>query len=114
MTNIINIDGKLFSNTHLVLTDRGLIKAENLKVGDTIIDMDGSESKIKNIIKPTSKISKEISKSRVDSYITICKIKYKDLSADEIIDIIENGNEVLRFNSEYEKNLFKKRWENVK
>lgn len=47
---------------------------------------------------------------RVDWYIKIAKIKYADKSADEIIDIIENGNESLRFNSEEEKKLFKSKW----
>lgn len=49
--------------------------------------------------------------ARVDWYIKIANIKYPNLSADEIIDIIENGNENLRFNSEEEKNLFRKEWE---
>lgn len=47
---------------------------------------------------------------RVDYYIKIAKIKYSDKSAVEIIDIIENGNENLRFNSEEEKELFKSKW----
>jgi hypothetical protein len=38
--------------------------------------------------------------------------KYADKSADEIIEIIENGAEGLRFNSEREKELFKLKWEN--
>ncbi len=49
---------------------------------------------------------------RVESYIKIAKIKYAEKTADEIIDIIENGNESLRFNSEEEKELFKYKWNN--
>jgi hypothetical protein len=49
---------------------------------------------------------------RVNWYIKIAKIKYADKTADEIIDIIENGDESLKFNSDEEKELFKYKWEN--
>ena len=50
---------------------------------------------------------------RTDWYIKIAKRAYADKTADEIIDIIENGNEMLKFNSDEEKKLFKSKWDNV-
>jgi len=49
---------------------------------------------------------------RVGWYIKIAKIKYNDKTADEIIDIIENGNDNMKFNSDEEKRLFKTEWDN--
>jgi Cdc6-like AAA superfamily ATPase len=59
----------------------------------------------------THRDAQSIMDSRVDSYIVIAKIKYADKTADEIISIIENGTEELRFNSKKEKELFRTRWE---
>jgi hypothetical protein len=59
-----------------------------------------------------SKQVERMEEERADWYIKIAKIKYADKSADEIIEIIENGAEGLRFNSEREKELFKLKWEN--
>lgn len=55
---------------------------------------------------------KSFTEERVDWYMKIARIKYAGKTADEIIEIIENGTEGLRFNSEEEKELFKHRWEN--
>ena len=63
-------------------------------------------------MKHLKSFNESMMEDRVDSYIKIAKIKYADKTADEIIDIIENGNENLRFNSEEEKELFKYKWEN--
>ena len=46
-------------------------------------------------------------KGRINSYLRMAEIKYPTLTSDEIIEIIENGNTELRFNSDKEKNLFK-------
>lgn len=46
-------------------------------------------------------------KDRINSYLRMAEIKYPTLTSDEIIEIIENGNTELRFNSDKEKNLFK-------
>lgn len=64
-------------------------------------------------MKHLRKFNEGIIEDRVNSYIKIAKIKYADKTADEIIDIIENGNENMRFNSDEEKNLFKSKWSNV-
>jgi hypothetical protein len=53
---------------------------------------------------------KEIELSRVKSYIVIAKSKYPNSTADEIIGIINNGNDNLKFNSKEEEKLFKKLW----
>ena len=63
-------------------------------------------------MKHLKSFNKSMMEYRVDYYIKIAEIKYTDKTADEIIDIIENGNENLRFNSEDEKELFKYKWEN--
>jgi len=63
-------------------------------------------------MKNLKSFNESIMEDRVESYINIVKIKYPDKTADEIIDIIENGNETLRFNSEEEKELFKYKWGN--
>lgn len=47
---------------------------------------------------------------RVNWYMKIVKIKYADKTVDEIIDIIENGDDNLRFNSEEEKEYFRFKW----
>ena len=39
----------LFSPEHLVLTNRGLLKAEELKTGDKVIGISGKSTTIKNI-----------------------------------------------------------------
>jgi hypothetical protein len=56
---------------------------------------------------------KTIIEDRVDSYITIAKIKYPDKTADEIIYIIENGTDGMRFNSKEEKELFSAKWSTI-
>jgi len=61
-------------------------------------------------MKHLKKFNESLSEDRVDSYIKIAKVKYPNLSADEIIDIIEKGNESMRFNSEEEKDLFRTKW----
>lgn len=53
-------------------------------------------------------------KDRINSYLRMAEIKYPTLTSDEIIEIIENGNTELRFNSDKEKNLFKEEWDNKK
>ena len=63
-------------------------------------------------MKHLKSFNESLMEDRVDWYIKIAKIKYADKTADEIIDIIENGNESLKFNSEEEKELFKSKWEN--
>lgn len=55
---------------------------------------------------------KSLTEDRVNWYIVIAKIKYPYKTADEIISIIENGNEELKFNSKKEKELFRTKWEN--
>ena len=65
-------------------------------------------------MKHLKSFNESLMEDRVDWYIKIAKVKYADKTADEIIDIIENGNESLRFNSEEEKKLFKSKWENVR
>jgi len=47
---------------------------------------------------------------RVDTYIKYAKIKYPDLTADEVINKIMNKNDSMRFNSDEEKILFKEKW----
>jgi len=61
-------------------------------------------------MKHLKKFNESLTEDRVNSYIKIAKIKYPNLSADEIIDIIEKGNESMRFNSEEEKDLFRTKW----
>lgn len=46
-------------------------------------------------------------KDRINSYLRMAEIKYPTLTSDEIIEIIENGNTELRFNSDKEKNKIK-------
>ena len=40
----------LFSATHLVLTETGLVEAQNLKEGDIVIGMKGESEIIKTIV----------------------------------------------------------------
>ena len=52
MEKIIKVnENMMFSNEHMVLTKRGLIKAKKLKIGNKVIGLYGEEITITNIIK---------------------------------------------------------------
>jgi hypothetical protein len=56
-------------------------------------------------------LAKHFREIRVNSYLKIAREKYKDKTADEIIDINNHGNPSLRFNDDEERELFKQEWE---
>lgn len=49
MEDIIEINKGLLSDTHLVMTNKGWVKAGKLKVGQKIIDITGKVVKIEKI-----------------------------------------------------------------
>lgn len=51
------------------------------------------------------KFNESIIMYRIDNYIKYAKIKYPDLTADEIIEIIDNKNNELAFNSDKERTI---------
>lgn len=55
---------------------------------------------------------KSIMLDRVENYVKYAKIKYPNLTSDEIIEIIDNKGNELAFTSNKEKNLFKAKWDN--
>lgn len=53
-----------------------------------------------------------MTEDRVDIFIKIAKAKYADKTAEQIIEIINSGNEMSKFNSKKEERLFKSKWDN--
>ena len=51
METIIKLENNsLISSEHLILTDKGLVKAKDLKVGDFVVNSFGITSKVERII----------------------------------------------------------------